>query len=96
MPTFGRAALLLTLALSAVGGAARADTAPGSVTGTAAGTASEADAARKLYNQGEAAFLGGNYSEAIALFERAYAEQKLPALLWNIAQPMCRSTRRLS
>ena len=44
------------------------------------------DHAKQLYNQGEAAFMSGNYADAATLFEKAYAESKKPALLWNVAQ----------
>ena len=55
------------------------------VTGAASAKA-PADKGRALYDQGEAAFMTGNFVEAATLFEQAFAESQRPEILWNIAQ----------
>ncbi len=42
--------------------------------------------ARRLYNEGEAAFTAGRFVEAVKSFEGAYQLSHAPKLLWNIAQ----------
>ncbi len=42
--------------------------------------------AERLYVQGQQAYDGGRYDDALAAWEKSYALSKLPALLFNIAQ----------
>ena len=86
-----RWALVATLILGPATAAAQAE---GGAEGTTTSTASadkEAEA-RTLAGQGAEAFKAGNYLDAVAAFQKAYALIPRPALAYNIA----RSHERLS
>jgi tetratricopeptide (TPR) repeat protein len=51
-----------------------------------AARAGNEELARKLYDEGQAAFNAGRFAEAAASFEQSYNESRRPLLLWNLAQ----------